>query len=293
MCGSDRSRALLATAVLLGAVISLGAWTGRARAAVDCTPCHDEIAEPFPDTQHGRAFRFGEGAKGNCSSCHGPGVQHAESDGEDMSDIVIPDKAPAERVNTMCQSCHGNGPEHGYWEGSHHEKAGLDCADCHSVHGAWPEHRGAQISSEVELCVSCHGPQRKALNQRSHHPMAEGKMQCSSCHMPHGSGTPKDLKADALNDLCYSCHEEKRGPFLWEHSPVRENCATCHTPHGSNHHALLVTRTSQLCQSCHMQGRHQTVAGTETSMWNVNRQCANCHSLVHGSNHPSGPLFQR
>jgi hypothetical protein len=56
---------------------------------------------------------------------------------------------------------------------------------------------------------------------------------------------------------------------------------------------MLVSRTVQLCQACHLQGRHQTVAGTETAYWNINRQCANCHPQIHGSNHPSGPLFQR
>jgi DmsE family decaheme c-type cytochrome len=134
---------------------------------------------------------------------------------------------------------------------------------------------------------------KKSLTQRSRHPLREGRMDCSSCHNPHGSGTDRMIRADSVNDQCFLCHREKRGPFLWEHSPVREDCLTCHAAHGSNHDKMLVARTVQLCQSCHLQGRHQTVAGLETAFWNTNRQCLNCHSQIHGSNHPSGPLFQR
>ena len=32
------------------------------------------------------------------------------------------------------------------------------------------------------------------------------------------------IKADSVNELCYTCHTEKRGPFLFEHAPVREDC---------------------------------------------------------------------
>jgi hypothetical protein len=56
---------------------------------------------------------------------------------------------------------------------------------------------------------------------------------------------------------------------------------------------MLQARVTQLCQSCHQQGRHQTLAGLPASIWVGNRACLNCHQNIHGSNHPSGPLFQR
>ena len=64
------------------------------------------------------------------------------------------------------------------------------------------------------------------------------------------------IKADWVNELCLQCHTEKRGPFLWEHAPVRENCLNCHNPHGSNHDKLLVAKQPYLCQRCHMNTRH-------------------------------------
>jgi DmsE family decaheme c-type cytochrome len=118
-------------------------------------------------------------------------------------------------------------------------------------------------------------------------------MDCVSCHDPHGSAGDALLRQASVNENCYSCHQDMRGPFLWEHSPVREECTTCHKAHGSNYPSMLRARTTQLCQSCHQQGRHQTLAGVPQSVWVVNKACLNCHSQIHGSNHPSGPLFQR
>ncbi|MDP1704927.1 MAG: cytochrome c3 family protein, partial [Sulfurimicrobium sp.] len=86
-------------------------------------------------------------------------------------------------------------------------------------------------------------------------------------------------------------------------SPVRDNCGNCHDPHGSNHDGMLKMRQPFLCQSCHqstapaphinnlMDGRG-TVPGTMNRSQVVNG-CGNCHSLIHGSNHPSGNTFQR
>ncbi len=73
----------------------------------------------------------------------------------------------------------------------------------------------------------------------SHMPMREGKIVCTDCHNPHGSYSEKLLRANSVNENCYTCHAEKRGPFLWEHAPVRENCLNCHDPHGSINEYLL------------------------------------------------------
>jgi DmsE family decaheme c-type cytochrome len=131
------------------------------------------------------------------------------------------------------------------------------------------------------------------------------------------------LKADSVNELCYTCHAEKRGPFIWEHAPVRENCMNCHVPHGSNNEKLLVQTRPFLCSGCHsttgtmghavwgnntlgtvVNGATQT--GLNVGAASVNsgqivapnkrmtgRSCQNCHSAIHGSNSPGGARFQR
>ena len=86
-------------------------------------------------------------------------------------------------------------------------------------------------------------------------PLREGKMVCSDCHNPHGSTTEALLKTDLINDTCYKCHAEKRGPFLFEHLPVRENCASCHDPHGSVNEFMLKMSRPRLCAECHGIGR--------------------------------------
>ena len=48
------------------------------------------------------------------------------------------------------------------------------------------------------------------------------------------------IKADSVNDLCYKCHAEKRGPYAFEHPPFPENCLNCHEIHGSNLSEFLI-----------------------------------------------------
>jgi DmsE family decaheme c-type cytochrome len=135
----------------------------------------------------------------------------------------------------------------------------------------------------------------------------EGKVSCADCHNVHGSPGPKLVKEFTINETCYNCHAEKRGPFLWEHQPVRENCDNCHTPHGSPQAAMLTERQPYLCASCHSNnGNHSggwfggaaSLPGHSPS--NVvlnnelnNRSCLNCHSNIHGTNSPGGQAFLR
>jgi DmsE family decaheme c-type cytochrome len=172
-----------------------------------------------------------------------------------------------------------------------------------------------------ETCQTCHQQQRAEFKKRSHMPLPEGKMSCEDCHNPHGTTGQRLLKADSVNELCYTCHMEKRGPFIWEHAPVRENCLNCHFPHGSNNDKLLVQTRPFLCVNCHSTttnmghtvwdsntlgdmaapnatsstatGTTNLQGGTAASKRMSGRSCQNCHSQIHGSNHPAGARFQR
>ena len=76
-------------------------------------------------------------------------------------------------------------------------------------------------------------------------PLREGKMECSTCHNPHGSTNVKLLrKGDSVAEMCTSCHADKRGPYLWEHAPTRDGCTTCHDPHGSSNERMLVAQAA-------------------------------------------------
>jgi DmsE family decaheme c-type cytochrome len=145
--------------------------------------------------------------------------------------------------------------------------------------------------SEPDTCFQCHKDRRAQMFRSSHMPLREGKITCSDCHNPHGSATEALLKEDSINDNCYKCHAEKRGPFLFEHAPVRENCLNCHDPHGSiNEYSLKLSRP-RLCFECHGFG-HGPTAGIN-SPYTMGRSCQNCHTQIHGTNSPAGGALQR
>ena len=107
---------------------------------------------------------------------------------------------------------------------------------------------------------------------------------------------PSQIKADSVNQLCYKCHAEKRGPFMFEHPPVDENCAACHAVHGSVHQCLLVEKVPNLCQSCHVSprtgheySRETLFKGIAPAAQSFGRACLNCHVNIHGSNAPANP----
>jgi DmsE family decaheme c-type cytochrome len=147
--------------------------------------------------------------------------------------------------------------------------------------------------TEAEVCFACHKMKKMQFQKSSHMPLMEGKVTCVDCHNPHGSPNPNQLVEGSANENCLKCHAEKGGPMLWEHPPVKENCLSCHNPHGSNHDNLLVVKRPRLCQRCHDEARHPGTPRTATEAFVFNLGCTNCHSQIHGSNHPSGMHFIR
>jgi DmsE family decaheme c-type cytochrome len=207
--------------------------------------------------------------------------------------------------NAPCLGCHRGG-ERLHWQGSEHDAGHVACADCHVLHTGHDPMLERDLRPETwrrpqaEACFRCHPQQRAMMHRPSAHPIKEGLVRCSDCHQPHGSATPALLRGYSLNETCYRCHAEKRGPFLWEHPPAREDCSHCHEPHGSVHVALLKRRPPWLCQECHMAPQHPSGVYTAAGLPGPSpddrllvKACVNCHSEVHGSNHPSGPRFTR
>ncbi len=276
-----------------------------------CIACHGQENTHFTHTTHAKAFRLNprsDREKQVCEACHGPGSAHARSP-KDKSLLVGFTKAwgtPVEKQNSQCLSCHQGGNRL-HWAMSIHQSNELGCADCHNPMQRASEKGLLARPTIVETCLQCHQQQGSEFRKRSHMPVLEGKMSCEDCHNPHGSVTAPLLKAESVNVICYTCHAEKRGPFIWEHAPVRDSCLNCHLPHGSNQDKLLAEPRPYLCQKCHdvavghpgaSYRADQSAAsnlqfGTATNARVVNRACQNCHVQIHGSNHPSGARFQR
>lgn len=303
-------RLLLATfhCAVLGAMLTAGvAVTSSAQAAdlvlngdAKCTACHDAEAGAgvlaIGQTKHGvRA----DSRTPTCTSCHGASEQHLAKKGKVAPDAVFKKGAfatsDAKVQNDSCLSCHSRDAKRHLWDGSAHDTAGVACASCHQVHTAHDKVRDKRTQPEV--CFSCHKEQRAQVNKPSHHPVLEGKVSCSDCHNPHGSAGPKLMKRDSVVETCYTCHMEKRGPFVHDHRPVSDDCTNCHMPHGTTADNLLKARPPLVCYQCHSGHGTPGVAGiapgvTTSPKANTNieqaRGCLNCHTEIHGSNNPNG-----
>lgn len=260
---------------------------------VQCAECHEQSVASYSTSYHAKAWM---GANG-CQSCHGSADQHLSN--QSKTTIISFSKdggRTADEMSTQCLTCHSGSTHVALWESSKHKSSGLSCNTCHSGHSNLPKNLNAP---QTELCFSCHKDVRAESNRQSHHPIKEGKISCTDCHDPHGSFGNNNLKADSVNELCNSCHAEKRGPYMYEHPPVEENCLTCHSAHGSNHNKLLVQKVPNICQECHDWTRHPGTPYTQANSFNANipsnypagrggvaRSCSNCHTSIHGSNGP-------
>ncbi len=256
-----------------------------------CAECHESATASFNASVHARVWR---GANG-CQSCHGSAEQHLN--GEQSKTTIISfakdGGRSAEEMSAQCLSCHSGSKHVALWESSAHKGEGLSCTSCHSGHSGQSKNLK---QSQSELCFSCHMDIRAESKRQSHHPIKEGKISCSDCHDPHGSFGSQNIKADSVNELCYTCHAEKRGPYMYEHPPVEEDCLTCHTAHVSNHGKLLVQKVPSICQACHDWTRHpgtpypqatSFVSSAPAGRGGVARSCTNCHTTIHGSSGPN------
>ena len=307
-------RALAVAGFCLFGLAGTGWAATDAEIAKKCVECHDE--EDLPEWSRSAHAVAVDTRTPNCVSCHGPSPTHIDKP-SGQSKRPAPDRVfskngglqPNER-SEVCMTCHDKDAKRALWGGSTHPESDVACTSCHKIHTS--HDKVLAKSMQAEVCYACHKEQRVQVSRISHHPIPEGKMTCSDCHNVHGSVGPKLAKRDSTNDTCYTCHAEKRGPFVHQHQPVTEDCASCHNPHGSTVPAMLVSRPPMLCQQCHtphvagevgalggQRGVYTPASPTQgpqitattsgknvVTMWQ-GRSCMSCHTQVHGSNNPS------
>lgn len=256
--------------------------------AGECRACHKEPMQTFEHTLHARAFQNGKmPEQGLCESCHGPASKHNEEPGPELKWANLTSGQQAQ----VCQQCHQGGARMSFKAGAH-LSSDVSCTSCHKVMEARSERVLLARAREPETCYSCHSATRAQMSKSSHHPVREGRLECSSCHNPHSS-TPALLRTATISETCVSCHTEKRGPYVWEHAPVRESCTNCHDPHGSTNRNMLTRKDSFLCLQCHSYGGHINLPRYNRTSNPYGTGCVNCHTAVHGSNHPSGAKLTR
>ncbi len=261
-----------------------------------CAACHEDLGKAFSRSGHGMVDADTKrGWKGRgCESCHGPGAKHAETAA--LSDIANPAKLQPAQANRGCLTCHLNRPTtHAGRIESSHARGDVSCVACHKVHADRSTELASRKPAQVNAqCGGCHSHVVAQFRRPYKHRLLEGAMTCTDCHNPHASQRPALVQSFAANEPgCFKCHGDKRGPFTFEHSPVRlEGCGSCHEPHGSANPRMLVRHEVRLvCLECHSNLPSQTATsasgGVPPAFHDIRtprfRNCTVCHQKVHGS----------
>jgi DmsE family decaheme c-type cytochrome len=279
-----RRLAVLLT-VILGGALSVGAWAAAPMAVKAAAVKGDQCVECHKgEVTKSHAFH------GECSSCHTNAGDHAKA--HEAREKAKGTKPPAvvatKPESAQCLSCHEADKKRMHFAIAEHNKAGVQCRDCHGNHTPKVKTLNAGLEKggkTTALCATCHQDVLAKFSMVSHHPVKEGGATCTGCHDPHAS---KQATLGAATAQCTSCHQAVRGPHVFEHAPVVEGCTTCHDPHGAPNRKLLSVAQPMQCLQCHSiaGNRHALGAAVDTTTrisGAVLRDCVACHSAVHGS----------
>jgi predicted CXXCH cytochrome family protein len=269
-----------------------------------CVDCHGEKAKSFKQSPHAAFMSDPKlpNDKRGCEGCHGPGFIHQA---DENAEVIAFRKMDPKESAAACLRCHESTLSESHWKRSEHARSNLSCVSCHQIHPdsesgfekgtvdkgkvgdtkkplfvARIQPHNLLKADEATLCGSCHGAQVAEFRLANHHPIPEGRMQCSDCHNAHPSKKEKIGKSFE-KDKCVKCHSEVAGPFVHEHDPVAghtgSGCAECHKPHGSSNPKMLNSFSRGLCAQCHTEKLARHFPGQ--TCWS-----AGCHVAPHGSN---------
>jgi len=255
-------------------------WAQDFIANEDCMECHDGKSVDS-------AFAHQPSLDVHCISCHQASDETYEEHMEEPED-AYPGIPVGESAFQVCGKCHQSEAV----TYSNHAEEGLNCSECHQLHSDKKLNPKFLITTvEKDLCSRCHQDVILEMSKPFSHPIGEGGMSCSSCHDVHNPSAEASLREEVPGQLvCYTCHSDKKGPFVFEHvTDFVGDCRSCHETHGSSNPAHLTRiRVSQLCLECHSMTSMNTLGSQPPSrhdMYSPRYQnCTVCHVTVHGSN---------
>jgi DmsE family decaheme c-type cytochrome len=277
------------------ALAALFAFLGRAPAAEDqarastvCLDCHTGRDSTLAGTAHwAGTVHDGAAAVVACTDCHGSNSKHWEEDPA-ANPMTNPSKVGVTAEARICSRCHQDSHQQNMLEKNVHPANDVSCSGCHSVHGSM--HDPLLKAAEPQLCESCHPRAGMQFAQPYRHPVAEGIVKCTDCHMTLDK-TSRPLSSNGTS-VCLDCHAEFAGPFPFEHaatlghSTEEGGCLSCHEPHGSSLPRMVKQPYEPphypLCTQCHgVPAGHlsNTMHGTRWAAV----PCNDCHSDIHGS----------
>ena len=235
-----------------------------------------------------------------CESCHGPGQAHVDDDAKGHI-LKSAQMKPAD-INETCLTCHNRG-KHAGWEGSAHEARNLSCTTCHSVHNPQSFEHQLVKATETQLCATCH---RAAGGQDRTRRGAHAGARRQDVVLV----VPQPARIDQQR-------EGAQGRQLGQ-----RDCARAATPRCADRCCGSTRRCARTARPATIRMARRTIAcwssacrcsasaatsprdirrrSTTTTSITTNksnrmfgRSCVNCHSNIHGSNHPSGQFFMR
>ncbi|MBD3402894.1 hypothetical protein GF420_08355 [candidate division GN15 bacterium] len=288
---------------------------------VDCSFCHDEVAEIYAGSMHGQLAEAGEDLAPQCWDCH-------------SKHNVLPKSNPNSQVTkfnipVMCATCHREGSEitrkydipadsvFAFYSQSIHGvglfQQGLTvtavCTDCHTAHNVLP-HTDPQSSIHRDnvagTCQACHGRieevHRKVVRGELWEKEPNKVPACVDCHRPHE--IRRDYYQEGIADReCMECHgkrdlyAERDGErvSMWvdttevQHSIHRSiQCAQCHTgatpQHPSRPCATVIAEVD--CSICHSEVVETYQTSTHGQLHDRGDpdapECETCHG-THGT----------
>ena len=212
----------------------LSFWSGSVRSWDNrCARCHSSgfeaviPARPGERKEHFRARRIGI----DCETCHGPAAEHVSfqdrlESGEDRGGrdpILALKDLPHRRLTSVCMQCHMEG----------------DLVDTkYQIGNDIFEHLDPTLIVDPERLDASGRPLELVYDGVPFHAsrcVKEGGLTCATCHDPHGSSSPSQLRKTSSNaDLCARCHQDIADNVEGHtgHAPNSSgsSCVACHMP---------------------------------------------------------------
>lgn len=205
-----------------------------------------------------------------------------------------------------CEACHADQAKR-YQLTSHfgtsieegEEFVGEACESCHGAGSLHVEADGDPskiVRYSADRCFTCHVDIKGKFQLQHHHPVPEKWITCTDCHDPHGEDVKASSAVSVLRpgENCFRCHKEQKGPFVFEHDPMRDGCEVCHDPHGSPFDKMLVADQTVVCIRCHWEPATNLASGDIGGIphgggggnYDIGRgeECLDHHRAPHGSN---------
>ena len=213
----------------------------------------------------------------DCAVCHTDfqTTWQSGAHGQAGSDPVFLDEWTKQGKPGACLVCHTTGYDPAT---ATYKAEGVTCESCHNP--IPPDHPKSPmpVDRSTDLCGRCHSDTRFGWQDWKVSTHYQRGLDCATCHDPHSASlktvvAPRGAeKADAVSQLCVTCHQESSMDFsLTAHAQKNISCADCHVkesenikgaPHAVPDHSFEASLVS--CNTCHAQQMHSPTEAINT-----------------------------